>query len=197
MQNAAQRMQTLIDDLLILSRVTTKAQPFVPVNLSQVTQEVLSDLEVCIQQSRGHVEVGELPIIDADPLQMRQLLQNLISNAMKFYRNEELPVVKIYSQLLENQEDYPTGGLTAAEFCQIIVEDNGIGFDEKYLDRIFNVFQRLHTRNEYQGTGVGLAICRKIAERHEGSITAESTLEVGSKFIVTLPIKQRRGENPE
>jgi len=197
MQNAAQRMQTLIDDLLILSRVTTKAQPFVPVNLNQVTQEVLSDLEVCIQQSRGHVEVGELPIIDADPLQMRQLLQNLISNAMKFYRNEELPVVKIYSQLLENQEDYPTGGLTAAELCQIIVEDNGIGFDEKYLDRIFNVFQRLHTRNEYQGTGVGLAICRKIAERHEGSITAESTLEVGSKFIVTLPIKQRRGENPE
>jgi len=197
MQNAAQRMQTLIDDLLILSRVTTKAQPFVPVNLSQVTQEVLSDLEVCIQQSRGRVEVGELPIIDADPLQMRQLLQNLISNAMKFHRNEELPVVKIYSQLLENQEDHPTGGLTAAEFCQIIVEDNGIGFDEKYLDRIFNVFQRLHTRSEYQGTGVGLAICRKIAERHEGSITAESTLGVGSKFIVTLPIKQRRGENPE
>lgn len=197
MQNAAQRMQTLIDDLLILSRVTTKAQPFVGVNLSQVTQEVLSDLEVCIQQSRGHVEVGELPIIDADPLQMRQLLQNLISNAMKFYRNEELPVVKIYSQLLENQEDHPTGGLTAAEFCQIIVEDNGIGFDEKYLDRIFNVFQRLHTRSEYQGTGVGLAICRKIAERHNGSITAESTLGMGSKFIVTLPIKQRRGENPE
>jgi len=197
MQNAAQRMQTLIDDLLILSRVTTKAQPFVPVNLTQVTQEVLSDLEVCIQQSRGHVEVGELPIIDADPLQMRQLLQNLISNAMKFHRNEELPVVKIHSKLLESQEDHPTGGLTAPELCQIIVEDNGIGFDEKYLDRIFNVFQRLHTRSEYQGTGVGLAICRKIAERHEGSITAESTLGVGSKFIVTLPIKQRRGENPE
>jgi PAS domain S-box-containing protein len=197
MQNAAQRMQTLIDDLLILSRVTTKAQPFVPVNLTQVTQEVLSDLEVCIQQSRGHVEVGELPIIDADPLQMRQLLQNLISNAMKFHRNEELPVVKIYSKLLESQEDHPTGGLTAPELCQIIVEDNGIGFDEKYLDRIFNVFQRLHTRSEYQGTGVGLAICRKIAERHEGSITAESTLGVGSKFIVTLPIKQSRGENPE
>jgi signal transduction histidine kinase len=143
------------------------------------------------------VEVGELPIIDADPLQMRQLLQNLISNAMKFHRNEELPVVKIYSKLLESQEDHPTGGLTAPELCQIIVEDNGIGFDEKYLDRIFNVFQRLHTRSEYQGTGVGLAICRKIAERHEGSITAESTLGVGSKFIVTLPIKQSRGENPE
>jgi light-regulated signal transduction histidine kinase (bacteriophytochrome) len=197
MQNAAQRMQTLIDDLLTLSRITTKAQPFVPVNLTQVTQEVLSDLEVRIQQTEGRVEVAELPTIDADPLQMRQLLQNLISNALKFHRDEEPQVVKIYSQRLENPENHPTEGSTVTEFCQIIVEDRGIGFDEKYLDRIFNVFQRLHSRSEYEGTGMGLAICRKIAERHGGSLTGKSTPGQGAKFIVTLPIKQHRGENAE
>ncbi len=195
MQNAAKRMQSLIDDLLTLSRVTTKAQPFVPVNLDQITQEVLSDLEVCIQQNRGHVDVGNLPTIDADPIQMRQLLQNLISNALKFHRDDEPQVVKIYNQWLEEEENTPRGGSAVPKRCQIIVEDNGIGFDEKYLDRIFNVFQRLHNRSEFEGTGMGLAICRKIAERHGGSITAESTPGQGAKFIVTLPIQQRTGEN--
>ncbi len=197
MENAAERMQALIDDLLTLSRVTTKAQPFVPVNLIQVTREVLSDLEVRIQQTGGRVEVGKLPTIDADPIQMRQLLQNLISNALKFHRDEEPQVVKIYSLLLEDQQNPPRGGSPSTECCQIIVEDNGIGFDEKYLDRIFNVFQRLHSRSEFEGTGVGLAICRKIAERHGGKITAESKLGQGAKFITTLPIKRRTGEKTE
>jgi len=196
MQNAAQRMQNLIDDLLILSRITTRVQAFVPVNLTQVAQEVLSDLEVRSQQTGGHVEVGELPTIDGDPVQMRQLLQNLISNALKFHQEGEPPVVKIYSQLLD-RERKPVEAVAVAELCHIIVEDNGIGFDEKYLDRIFNVFQRLHSRSEYEGTGMGLAICRKITERHGGSITAKSTPEHGAKFIVTLPVKQRRGENAE
>jgi PAS domain S-box-containing protein len=180
MQNAAQRMQSLIEDLLTLSRVTTRAQPFVSVDLAQVTQEVLSDLEVAIQQSDAHVEVGELATVTADPLQMRQLLQNLIGNALKFRRPEEAPFVKIYTE--------PTRAINGSEFCQIIVEDRGIGFDEKYLGRIFNVFQRLHGRSEYEGTGIGLAICRKIAERHHGSITAQSQPGAGAKFIVTLPM---------
>lgn len=186
MQNAAQRMQALIEDLLILSRITTKAQPFVAVNLAQVTQEVLSDLEVLLQQTEGRVEVGELPTINADPLQMRQLLQNLIGNALKFHRDEELPIVKIDAQFFGDQQ--PIEEASSANICQITVEDNGIGFDEKYLDRIFNVFQRLHGRSQYQGTGMGLAICRKIVERHGGSITAESKQGRGTKFIVTLPI---------
>ena len=197
MQNAAERMQILINDLLMLSRVTTKAQPFVEVNLTQVTQEVLSDLEVRIQESQGCVTVSELPTVDADPLQMRQLLQNLISNALKFHRPEEPAVVKISSRSLDAESNPPTGGSASTQLCQIIVEDNGVGFDEKYLDRIFNVFQRLHNRSEYEGTGMGLAICRKIAERHNGSITGESSPGHGAKFIVTLPKKQRRGENPE
>lgn len=196
MQNAAGRMQNLIDDLLTLSRITTRAQPFVLVNLAEVTQEVLSDLEVRLQQTGGCVEVGELPTIEADLVQMRQLLQNLISNALKFHQPHSSPQVKIYSQLL-NQERLPVDGLAGAEFCQIIVEDNGIGFDEKYLDRIFNVFQRLHSRSEYEGTGMGLTICRKIAERHHGSITATSQPGYGASFMVTLPIKHPRGENTE
>lgn len=196
MQNAAERMQILIDDLLSLSRVTTKAQPFVTVNLNQITQEVLSDLEVRIQQGNNCVTVSELPIIDADPVQMRQLLQNLISNALKFHHGEKPQAIKVYSQKLENAEN-TTGGSSTLEWFQLIVEDNGIGFDEKYLDRIFKVFQRLHTRSEYEGTGMGLAICRKIAERHGGSITGKSTLGQGAKFIVTLPKQQRKGENFE
>jgi PAS domain S-box-containing protein len=193
MQNAASRMQALIDDLLTLSRITTKAQPFVPVDLAQIVQDVLSDLEVRIEETNAQVDVGLLPTIAADPLQMHQLLQNLISNALKFSAKGELPQVKIYSQLLTSEEKPALGN--AAMLCQIFVEDSGIGFDEKYLDRIFNIFQRLHGRSEYEGTGIGLAICRKIAERHGGTITAKSTPGNGATFIVTLPLKHHQGEN--
>jgi len=185
MQNAVLRMQTLIEDLLALSRVTTRAQPFVSVNLAQITQEVLSDLEVLIQQTGAIIEIGDLPTINADPLQMRQLMQNLIGNALKFHRPQVPPIVKVYSQHLNNQSNQLVVGL---ELWQIIVEDNGIGFEQKYSDRIFQIFQRLHGRREYEGTGIGLTICRKIAERHFGRITAQSHPGQGTKFIVTLPI---------
>lgn len=189
MQNAAKRMQVLINDLLAFSRITTKAQPFVPVNLNKVVQEVLSDLEVHIQRVNGQVDVQDLPTIDADPLQMRQLLQNLLSNAMKFCRGDEVPNIKIQAEILEIE---PSSARRASALqCQLTVTDNGIGFDEKYLDRIFTVFQRLHSRNEYEGTGIGLAICRKITERHGGNITAKSILGQGTTFIVTLPLKQK------
>ena len=193
MQNAAARMQILINDLLTFSRVTTKAQPFVPVDLAKVTREVVSDLEVRIEETGGRVEVDDLPTIDADPLQMRQLLQNLIGNALKFHR-EEAPVVKIHSQLLKDEEPRSEGSASDDGLCQITVQDNGIGFDEKYTDRIFGIFQRLHGRSTYEGTGVGLAICRKIVERHGGSITAESTPGQGTTFIVTLPVQHPKGE---
>ncbi|OWY66613.1 histidine kinase [cyanobacterium TDX16] len=189
MQNAAQRMQILIDDLLVFSRITTRAQPFITVNLAKVAKEVLSDLEVLIQQTEAQVELSELPSIHADPLQMRQLLQNLIGNALKFRQKNEPPRVKIYSQIIDNREQL-TENLLNTYLCQITVEDNGIGFDQKYCDRIFQVFQRLHGRSEYEGTGIGLAICRKIVERHGGSIAAESKPYQGAKFIVTLPVYQ-------
>ena len=184
MQNAASRMQTLIEDLLTLSRVTSRGEPFVPVNLTQIAQEVISDLEIRIQQTGGIVEVEDLPTIVADPLQMRQLLQNLIGNALKFHRPETPPIVKIYSQDAQFQSNQFLG----SEYCQLVVEDNGIGFEQKYLERIFNVFQRLHGRSQYEGTGIGLAICKKIVERHCGTITASSQPGQGSDFIITLPI---------
>ena len=214
MQAAAARMSTLINDLLAFSRVTSKAQPFATVDLARVAREVVVDLEGRIQQTGGRVEFNGLPSIDADPLQMRQLLQNLIGNALKFHRPGEPPVVTIRSRLLDptvpnGAEDSEvvaeavskaeasteTGPAPAAPTCEIEVSDNGIGFEEKYLDRIFNVFQRLHGRGEYEGTGMGLAICRKIVERHVGTITARSEPDRGSTFIITLPTIQVQPED--
>jgi len=191
MQNATQRMQTLIRDLLTLSRVTTMGRAFVPAELNRIAQEVVSDLEVRIEQLGADVEVADLPRIDADPLQLRQVFQNLIGNALKFHRPGERPVVRVYAELVDADGTVVPGEARGADAaCRLIVQDNGIGFDEKHLDRIFEVFQRLHGRDAYEGTGVGLAVCRKIAERHGGSITARSRPGEGSTFVVTLPVRQ-------
>ena len=191
MQGAAARMKTLIDDLLTLSRVTTQAQPFVAVDLTKVTREVVADLEVRIKETGGCVEVWDIPTIDADRTQMRQLLQNLIGNALKFHRPGEPPVVRVRGSLLEGQTNGGNGVHAGEEMLRLTVEDNGIGFDETYLDRIFTVFQRLHGRGEYEGSGIGLAVCRKIVERHAGAITAKSECGRGSTFIATLPVNKR------
>lgn len=186
MQNAAARMQILIQDLLSLSRVASNSKPFTAVDLGEVVRTVVSDLEMRINDAGGRVEIGTLPVIFGDRGQMAQLFQNLIGNGVKFRKPGESPVVKIAceSQELAN----------AAAGWQITVEDNGIGFDEKYRDRIFQIFQRLHGRNEYEGTGIGLAICRKIVDRHSGAITANSSLGAGARFIITLP-QRTLGEN--
>jgi len=195
MQGAAERMQRLIDGLLSLSRVTTQGQRFVPVNLEQVAREVVSDLEVQIEQHAGRVEVGHLPTILADPLQMRQLLQNLITNALKFHRIEESPVVKLEGKYLPGRQQRRAGlPPPADERCRILVEDNGIGFEEKYRERIFDVFQRLHPRDVFEGTGIGLALCRKIVERHGGQITAHGTPGRGSVFEIILPAAHLKPE---
>jgi light-regulated signal transduction histidine kinase (bacteriophytochrome) len=194
MQNAAGRMQELIDGLLALSRVTTSAREFVRVDLAGVAQEVLSDLETQIERVGGRVEVGSLPTIQADPLQIRQLLQNLIGNALKFRRPEEPPVVTVEGRFLDRERRGPRKS-AAHDQCRITVADNGIGFDEQYRERIFGIFQRLHPRDVYEGTGIGLALCRKIAEHHGGTITAQSTPGKGSVFEVLLPaIQARKGK---
>jgi signal transduction histidine kinase len=154
---------------------------------------VLADLEVRIEKAGGWVDIGELPTIEADPTQMRQLLQNLIGNALKFHRDDVIPVVAVRAHFANGHGDHSQGA-EHANHCRITVEDNGIGFDEKYVDRIFQVFQRLHGRGEYEGTGIGLATARKIVERHGGTITAKSTPGQGSTFIVTLPITQTQEE---
>ena len=189
MQGAAARMQTLINDLLTFSRVISSSQPFTPVELTPIIKGVLSDLEVRIEQTKATVEVGELPTIDADTTQMRQLFQNLVGNALKFQPANHQPVIKISAKVIKS----PFAGTPEedpyAEQCEITVEDNGIGFEEKYLDKIFAVFQRLHGRNEYEGTGVGLAVCRRITDRHGGTITARSKLGAGASFVVTVPTR--------
>jgi PAS domain S-box-containing protein len=179
MQNAATRMRRLIDDLLAFSRVNSQAKPFTSVNLSQVAREVVGDLEVAIEQAGANVTVGPLPTLKADPTQMRQLLQNLLSNALKFRQDGAAPVISV-----ESAVD------AAARRCELKIQDNGVGFDEKYLDRLFNLFQRLHGQSKYAGTGIGLAICRKIVERHGGSITARSAPGQGATFVISLPLEQ-------
>ena len=176
--NANRRMQSLLTALLEYSRLSTKSNPFVKVNLSDLLGEVLSDLEVRIVRTGGEVHVGDLPVISADPTQMRQLFQNLIGNALKFHKPGDKPVVQVHS--VSNTDSA----------CQIVVEDNGIGFDEQYLEKIFAPFMRLHVRSEYEGTGMGLAICKKIVERHGGSITAKSTPGAGALFVIDLPARQ-------
>ncbi len=193
MQSAAARMQTLINDLLTFSRVISRTEPFGPVDLKTVAREVVGDLEVRIEKTKARVEVGELPTIEADALQMRQLLLNLMGNALKFHAPGTVPLVQVQARVITS-----TGAPGASkvepgaevQLCELTVTDNGIGFDEKYLDRIFAVFQRLHGRQEYEGTGIGLAVCRRIADRHGGSITARSKPGEGAVFIVTLPTKQ-------
>jgi PAS domain S-box-containing protein len=197
MQNAAQRMQVLIQDLLKLSRVTSRAQPFESCDLGEIVTAVLSDLEVVIEQTDARVEVGALPIIDADPVQMRQLFQNLIANAIKFHRPGVQPQVVVSGHVFPMYEDVIPGASPGDEVCQIYVQDNGIGFDEKFVNQIFVVFQRLHSRQEYDGTGIGLAVCRKITDRHGGSIVAKSAEGQGATFIVTLPVKQLRNPSHE
>ena len=190
MQNAASRMQVLIQDLLKLSRITSRALPFEKCKLGEIVRAVLSDLEIVIEQKNAVVEVGELPTIEADPVQMRQLFQNLISNALKFQVSGDKPVVIVEGRVYQMKEPRIASVAPGEEICKIVVRDNGIGFDPKFAEQIFVVFQRLHTRNEYEGTGIGLAVCRKITDRHGGSIVAKSAEGQGAAFIVTLPVTQ-------
>ena len=192
-QSAATRMTTLVADLLEFSRVSSKGKAFIPVDLNEVIAGVVSDLEARFVQTGGRAEILHLPTVASDPIQMRQLLQNLLGNALKFHRKDEPPVVRISAEIADEVD--ASGGAQPGRMCRILVADNGIGFDEKYLDRVFTIFQRLHGRGDYEGTGIGLAICRKIAERHGGTITAKSTPGQGATFIVTLPLLQKNEAN--
>lgn len=175
MLKASHRMSTLIDSLLAFSRVSRKEEPVQQVDLEQVVKEVCEDLSDRVNRSGGSVHIkGKLPTIAARPLQMRQLFQNLIANALKFQRERTLPEVVISAR-------------SVRAGVELSVADNGIGFEPKYAEKIFRVFQRLHGRTEYEGSGVGLSICQKIAQAHGGTIVAEGRPNVGATFRVTLP----------
>jgi two-component system, LuxR family, sensor kinase FixL len=179
MQNAIQRGMMLIEDLLEYSKITTQARTFSKVNFNQVLQDVLSDLEYEIKQSGATIEVGDLPIIEANPSQMYRLFQNLLANAVKYHSPNRPPLVKVFASTVPD-------GL----YCQIHVRDNGIGIKEEYFEKIFGLFERLHGQHQYTGTGIGLAICKKIVTQHNGVISVSSVINEGSVFTVKLPKKQ-------
>ena len=187
MQNAAGRMRTLINDLLSYSRVTTGAKEFQKVSLARILTEVISDLQIRIEDTKATINFAELPTIECEPMQMRQLLQNLLGNALKFRKADVLPIITVSTEMVPADELKGIGA-----HANLIIADNGIGFDNQFKDKIFTIFQRLHSRTEYEGTGIGLATVRKIVERHGGTIDAEGQLNVGSKFYVTLPIEQNK-----
>jgi two-component system sensor histidine kinase/response regulator len=171
--DGAKRMQALINDLLAFSRVGTKAKPFAPTDCKLIMQTALADLQFAIEECGGRVQVGDLPTVMGDATQLSQLFRNLLSNAIKF-RRDEPPDVHVHAE--------PTGSL-----WRFTVSDNGIGIAAEYFERIFVIFQRLHGRSQYAGTGIGLAICKKIVERHGGKLEVQSILRKGSTFIFTLP----------
>lgn len=179
MVKAAARMRVLIDDLLAYSRITTKGNPFVPVDLAQTAREVLGDLEPRIQATKGTVDVAPLPTVVADAIQMRQLLQNLIGNALKYHKEGEAPHVRV------------TAEAPSSFRVRLHVADNGIGFEQEQAERIFLPFQRLHGRDsKYDGTGIGLAIVQRIVERHGGTVKATASPGAGATFTVDLPVRQ-------
>ncbi len=196
MQHAAARMQVLINDLLTYARMSAEPPALGLVDLAAITQAVLTDLETRVAQSGGQVEVGALPTIEGDPLRLRQLLQNLISNALKFQRPGMTPIVTVSAVLLpwEDAEhsDLVANG-SAPSWLHLTVQDNGIGFEQKHAERIFEVFKRLHGRSAYEGTGIGLALCRQIVEQHGGHIAATGAPGQGATIVVTLPLRQTEG----
>lgn len=189
MRDAATRMRVLIDDLLQLSRVTSRGRPYERVDLREVVARVADDLEGQITDTGAQLEIGELPVVVADPAQMHSLFQNLISNALKFRKSDQRPLVHV-------AETQGAGGFEQNGMTHIAVEDNGIGFDPEYGERIFRIFERLNGRTDYSGTGIGLAVCKKIVSRHDGTITAEGRPGEGAVFTVSLPThpSHSRGE---
>jgi light-regulated signal transduction histidine kinase (bacteriophytochrome) len=190
MQVAAQRMSTLIRDLLSFSRIATHRDKSEAIKLTDVIDEVVSNLDVSIQETKARVVVESLPTVMGDASQLKMLFQNLLSNALKFHTPNSVPIVRVNSATIQTVDLPPSVKpmTSVPAYSCIRVSDNGIGFDEKYLDRIFEVFQRLHGRNEFVGTGIGLAICEKVVTNHGGAITAISQPGQGATFSVYLPL---------
>ncbi|KQS31117.1 PAS domain-containing protein [Dyadobacter sp. Leaf189] len=180
---AAARMQKLIEALLSYSGTNSNNIQFVDTDINGIVQEVITDLEGIIDEKKVVFELGKLPVIPVIPVQFYQLMQNLVSNGIKYSRQGEVPVIRINCEIITKEGD-------ESEFYKISVEDNGIGFDQQYESRIFDLFQRLHGKNEYEGTGIGLAICKKIVQNHDGYITAEGRPGQGATFNVYLPVSR-------
>jgi PAS domain S-box-containing protein len=185
-EKAAQHMQMLLDSMLSYSRIATQPKTISVINLNDIAKEVITDMDLFLRKESAVVKLDVLPSLRADHGQMYQLLKNLISNALKFHKPDQVPNICIYSR--QNTSDEKTIG------WDIIVEDNGIGFEQKESGKIFNLFERLHSKDHFEGTGIGLSICKRIAERHGGQILATSTPGQGSKFIIRFPERRTTKE---
>jgi signal transduction histidine kinase len=184
-QHAAERMQELIKDILTFSKVSNEPETFVNTDLNEVLDEVLLDLNETVTEKNAKIITDFLPSLYVNPGLIRPLLHNLINNAIKYSKKDEIPVVKIRSEVTSSTN----GSSKRTEYCRIFVEDNGIGFDQKYSEEIFDMFKRLHLNEEFDGTGIGLALCKKIVEKHNGFISVRSKIDEGSTFIVSLPVR--------
>jgi len=184
---SSERMNKLINDLLSYSRLSEEGM-FEMHNLNTIIEGILSDLELVIEEKKAVIQIGELPKMEVLPGLIRQLFQNLLSNALKFSKQGVTPVIAIASEIIER----PAGLAGKGACCKISITDNGIGFDEKYISKIFTLFQRLNSRDKYEGTGIGLAIAKKIIDKHHGTITATSQENQGATFIIILPLRQAK-----
>ena len=188
MVGAATRMRNLIEALLSYSRISSQGKQFTPVDLNTVLMDVMSNLEERIEATGAKLEITELPVIEGDYTQILRLMQNLIGNALKFHQEGVKPLIRICYRIKQKKSKLRRKSRSERTFCEIYVQDNGIGLEKDYQNEIFAPFQRLHGRSEYEGVGMGLAICRRIVERHEGAISVESQAGKGSTFKITLPL---------
>lgn len=189
-QGAAERMQALIKDILTFSKISIEKGSFVKTSLNTVVEEVLNELDSTVQEKNAKVIVDRLPTLQVNPGLIRPLFYNLISNALKYSKKNTPPVVNIRSEMPINGQETDLKLPETNKYCRIFIQDNGIGFDQKYSEEIFGMFKRLHLSTEYEGTGIGLALCKKIVEEHNGFISAKSKVNEGSTFIISLPVKQ-------
>lgn len=191
MIKATERMQSMIDNILLFSRSNAPADSFEDTDMNALVHDVLQDLDIYIEQKKAKVDIGELPTLSVIPSQFRQLIQNLLINALKFTKDDRLPEIKVYAEKIKGMQ---IPGIRPDayddDFCNIIVKDNGIGFEQHYADQIFQSFKRLHSYERYEGSGLGLSICRKIVEKHKGVITANGRVNEGATFTISVPLRK-------
>lgn len=188
---AAERMQNLITDILTFSKISVDAPSFVNCDMNALIDEVLVDLDEEIKSKKGRIITEKLPVLSVNPSLIKPLFHNLIGNALKYSKKDTTPLVKITSEI-SGQINGRTDKDAGPQYCRIYIQDNGIGFDQKYAEEIFGMFKRLHHNSEFQGTGIGLALCKKIVEQHKGFISARSKINEGSTFIISLPVQHQK-----
>jgi signal transduction histidine kinase len=181
-------MQNLIKDILEFSKISNSPASLVKTDLNVLVQEVLLDIQDTIHAKKAQVIVGDLPELDVIPGLFRPLLSNLIGNALKYSKKDIAPVINIYSEAIDKR-DSAHNNSTTTPFYRLFIKDNGIGFDQRYAEQIFDMFKRLHGNSEYEGTGIGLALCKRIMEKHNGFISALSQDNHGTTFIISVPLK--------